>query len=384
MAVTGYEISGYKNINLNNEDGTAVVTISDSDGVLTFSREDNLVYISYGENSWINLKDNSNLHKTEVEIYYDKNLTPKTRDTYINFINKQTGYINTFFITQDACNYDIVVGRNSYGFIDKDTPLEIDFSVYGNTRKCRITNEHFSIIKENEKYYPFDRGLGFQLTKMSDDEVKNCTNYRLSVEYIGNISNLSENDKYGLVIQHSDNRKTKQLIEIDVSVIINSENIGKEDKLLAKITNLPSAISDYENENKRKRETLYTIPTPTSARADILSMNKIPEIPKLPPLVVEKIENDIIYIQSNTYNRSGDLEHNSMVFGTKMAQWCSIGDIYDDEKGIHEITVKCKPNKFGILRKSYLVLTNAERINGQKKFLISQDKDNKIMISEVN
>lgn len=382
MNITDYKINGYKEIDTENEDNTSVITLSDSSGVLSFIRDDNLVYFSYGENGWLKVKNNSNLTKTEVELYYDKNLESDVRDTYINFINKQTGFIETFFITQEQCNYDIVVGSEDYCFIDKDTPINIDFSVYGNTRKCTITNEHFSIVKENEKYYPFDRSLCFKLTKISDDEEKKCTNYQLTVEYIGNISDLTENDRYNITLQHSDNRKTKKIISIDISAIINSENIKKEETLLKAVENLPSTINEYEQQNIENREKNYTVKDVNNTIILPLSINKV-ETPKLPAIVVDGIKDNIIFVQTNTYNGKGELEHDSMIVGTEMAYWCTIEDIYNAESEMHEITVDCEPNKFGIVRKGYLSLTNAERLTDRKKFLVTQDKENKVTISEI-
>lgn len=384
MALGDYIVKGYKSKNIENEDNTGIITISDLGGILSFTLNNNSVYISYGERTWLKVKDNSNLSKTEVEIYFDVNLNPDTRDTYINFINKQTGNVETFFITQESCNYKIDVEKEEYSFIEKEEPVVIGFSVYGNTRKCVITNEHFSIIKENGKYYPFDKGLSFRLAKISDNEDENRTNYLLTIKYIGNISNLTERDGYEVVLQHSDNRKTKQTVKINISAVVANGNSNKKDVLTNIVRGLPSAISDYEYENDEKRSKEYNIIKTTSNV--MLKTNKplhIKEELKLPSLVVGKIKDNVIFIQTNTYNRNNELEHNSMISVTKIPYWCSVEDVYDAEKEIHEITVNGRTNKFGIVRQGYLQLINAERVADTKKFLITQDKENKINILEV-
>lgn len=377
MALTDYIITGYKNIDNVNETGN--ITISDSEGILCFSLDNNDVYISYGDTSWIKIEDLSNLNKTQIKIYFEQNLLSSIRNTYINFINKKTGYIDTFFIEQEACFYDIKIEKENYSFINKETPISIVFQVYGNTKKCKITNEHFFIKKENEKYYPFDKGLGFKLIKIKNDENNQYIKYSLDIEYIGNISNLSEEDMYCVVLQHNDNKDTKKYININISAIISEENNNKEEKIQEILKDIPNGISDFEYDNNKARtDTVEGVNYVLNFKKPNKIIAKVND--DIESLILDRIEDGIIYVKSNTYNRNGKLEHNSMVLGSSSSTWCSVDDRYDKENELHEIIVKCTPNKSGNNRKSFLVLTNTENLRNIKKFLILQDKEGNITI----
>lgn len=394
MEIFGYTIieSSGKNIDYDEENGTIIVP--DDECILTFYKGDNNINVHYGKVQWCEYKDLSNIREIKINLYIEQNLLPTYRELCIIFTNKQTGDNITFFIKQKECFYNIECKIDEVSFVERETPIEIRFKVYGNTKKCNISDDNFSIIKENNKYYPFDRGISYKLKKIPKNEINYDIDeeqvfeeYGLVINYVGNISDLNENDKYSVILQHADNRQTRKIVDIGISsVLVEGDIENKLDNLFNNKENktIPSAISVYEEENNSNRTTKYNIPK-TIQKEVILRNNSanIQPVVKLPSLVLDRIEDNTIYIQSNTYNKLNKIEHNSLIIGTKMANWCTIDDIYNNQSKIHEITVTCKTNRFGIERKSYVVLINAERPEGQKKFLVTQDKENKISIIEI-
>lgn len=386
MALSDYIIH-YKDEKENINDGSGTILVTDDDCILSFSLDNNNVFVSCGITNWVEYKDLSNTQETKVHLYINRNLTSKQREMCISFFNKKNGNVDTFFVVQEKCFYKIDCEIEEIDFKLKDEPIEIEFFIYGNTRKCNITDSNFSIKRKNNKYCPFDRGIGYKLIHKGNGkkESKEYSKYVLVINYIGNISDLNENDKYSVILQHADNRQTKINVDINISAVIKENNEEKIEKLFNDKTNkeIPSAISDYENQNNEGRNQPMKKNDMVSVNNIRVNMINTQAIVKLPSLVVNKIEGNVIYIQSNTYNRLNKLEHNSLVVGTKMTKWCTIDDIYDQKNEIHEIIVKCERNRFGIERKSYLILINAERLEGQKKFLVTQNKENEIFISEV-
>lgn len=388
-----YNIIGVDKNKIVEENETGTITVSDLNGVFTIELDDsNIVYMQYGKVDWLQVIDKSNLKQTKIEVYYDNNLTPKERTTYINLINKQTGDIDTYFVTQEACYYRIEEIKILNEFNDKKTPFKLTFNVYGNTCKCNITDSHFHILKKENVYFPFDKGLSYVLKKENtdvDEDGHKYITYSLLINYVGNISDLTEEDKYVLTLQHNDDRKTREDIDISIEKIILSEKASNKDGILKDIIgNLPDSINKYQNDNDNARDNEYLdlISENVSDSNVINTLSKQVreiEMPKLPALVVNRIENNIIYIQTNTYNRQNILEHDSLIAGSHMALWCSIKDMYDKELEQHEIMVKCKPNHYGVERKSYLILTNVERLSDRQKFIIVQTENNEIKIKHI-
>lgn len=400
-------------------------TVNNQHTVITINpqiegKDSNFITIVENYCKWLKYADNSNGLKTEVQLFLDKNLKEDSRKYTLYFLNNQTGEIDALTIEQLGCNYALEIEENenvkliedgdnkivNVVFPDRNTDtIEMVFKVFGNSKKCNVTDKFFKICDENGKYLSsFDKGLSYKIEEIIEEE-KNIDykKYKLLLKYLGKIfddekiifeeieveidtkegkkkekilQGVAEKEKYMyvLTLQHADNKKTKQIVNIDVSKIQNDE-----------LTNdgiLINSMDDSINKYQEKDWDDYIINDNVISEVENYSISDI--VSEIEGIVVNNIDGNVITVTTQVYNNKGEIEYDSLVMANRMSKWCSIEDEYDKDKKQHKIKVICEKNLFPNNRISRMVLRNAENINGIKKFYVEQDINNNITIKERN
>lgn len=367
-------------------------------------RDTNTIIITPDISNFVTFENASNAKETRFKLYFNENLLPQERFYTVIFTDYNTGETETMLVEQKRCDYKIEVEEQDKEIKLNDGHVEqnIDVYVYGNTKTCIVNDNYFKLFyklpeKEDEAedvvvptndtdeieadtdsepkyaYSKFDYGIIYNLKE--DKETDSYKKYKLNIKYIGKTNNYDDY-YYQLTLRHRDDIDTRIDIKITPSFGFDSENSKNKVAQAMK-----SSISDYVSDNENCKNSSMNKFNPIGLLNQKASALSLQELTPIKYISVEKIIDNIIYIKTEIRNVNNIIERDSMIYGEKMAAWCSIETSYDFENETHIVFVKCEDNIYKNNRSSFLIIRNAEFPSACKKFIVTQDDNSKVTIN---
>lgn len=333
------------------------------------------------DNSWIIIKKNfiknNDKNTSNFIIYIDDNYTNKERYYYLSVRNNLDNSISTLIIKQPACNFKIELYPNEINFNKDNIEQEINVKIYG-AEKIGLINSDYIDIKIGDDIIDYDNSLYFNIKNKKD--YYEYEEYTLSLKFLGDFNNIKDYF-YEFPIIHKNNIETKQILKINVSNITET-NIDELLNDVDSVFNEQNKDNELTIKNRNKNNLGNKIKKLSNTNVQVRKSKN--NLKKLETITNVSILNNQITLQTNSYNYEGVIEHNSMIFVQSRALWCHISNNYDKKNNLHYINVSCDNNFWGVERKTFVIIRNAEDSNyyNKKVFIIKQDINDNIIIEE--
>ena len=370
--------------------------------VLNDTKLVNTFDISYESVDWLIIKrDYVDIEKSKndnyqsiLKFYIQDNYTKVERYAYLTLTDNLTGDTTLLTIEQPACIYKIEVNDKDEDFnltLPKSTlrfkelnlqTEDVEVKVYGGHEKLRLYSESLTKIKENIEVPSEDeieREIGFRIKEMGLKQQlkdRNVTtiekgimtrysSYIVTVTFNGSL--IDEKHKVIGYLRHYDDNNTVR------KLIYEAEAPIKETNVELPVTNCIS------RQKKNKKNRLESKPLSINSNSVKKSRKKTvnTQSPIYIPLEEKYINGTEIGIV--TTNKKG--EHDSMITTETYAPlWCHVKTKYDYDNKCHIINIKCDNNFYGKIRKTRILIRNAEVMGSIISYSVSQDTENNVTI----
>ena len=270
--------------------------------------------------------------------------------------------------------YTVIDDKVSIGYTVIDDKVKINGTEYAVKDGKVIENIEVPVEDEIEREIGFkikEMGLRSQLiesnkTVISKDGVMTrYSTYNITATFNGSL--IDEGHKVIGYLRHYDDNDTVSKLIYEAEVPVKTPNI-----------NLPeSECINRQKENKKNRLTNKPLLIKSNSIKKSVKKTVNTQLPIYIPLEEKYIKGTEIGIV--TTNKKG--EHDSMIITESYAPlWCHTKTTYDYDNKCHIINIKCDNNFYGKIRKTRILIRNAEVIGSIISYSVSQDTENNVTI----
>lgn len=339
-------------------------------------------------------KSEGDNYQSVLKFYIQDNYAKEERYAYLTLTDNLTGDTTFLTIEQPACIYKIEINDKNEDFTltllkstlqYKELNLrteDVEVKVYGGHEKLRLYNESLTKIKENIEVPVEDeleREVGFKIKEMGlrqqlkDRNITTIENgvmaryssYIVSVTFNGSL--IDEGHKVIGYLRHYDDNDTVRKLIYEAEAPIKKSNVK-----------LPETeCINRQKKNKENRLDSKPLPIKSNSVKKTRKKSINTQLPIYTPLEEKYIKDTEIGII--TTNKKG--EHDSMIITESYAPlWCHVKTTYDYDNKCHIINVKCDNNFYGKIRKTRILIRNAEVMCSIISYSVSQDTENNVII----
>lgn len=361
--------------------------------VLVGGKLSNSFEIEYGEEcAWVTPRRDyvaaDEVGLSNLTLYIDGNTTKNERYYGFSIINNMSGKCVNMTVYQPACKYVLTVSPLECTFQD-DAEETFTVTVEGASKSAVVGDGYLDIVMDGE-IYDYDNCLSYTMVLDKEKRTDKFNKYELKIKCLGRFMDTDESNSYyvNFPVIHKSNPEVVVNLKLNIGLVGCSdakEIIKVFDDEYDKQDGIITTARERNEENKRNSMLNVEIKAESNKNkngsngktmASMLSLRRM----EVDGLVIENIEGNKITLQTNVYNRDGEIENDSMLVLQPNAVWCRPTSEWED--GLHYVTVGCDKNYWNKDRSTKLVIRNAEDYRSSKTFLITQKPDSSVEIGE--
>lgn len=371
--------------------------------VLVGGKLSNSFEIEYGEEcAWVTPRRDyvaaDEVGLSNLTLYIDGNTTKNERYYGFSIINNMSGECVNMTVYQPACKYVLTVSKieiwedgeehevpfSEHTFEDGQEIPPLVVTVGGASKSAVVGDGYLDIVMDGE-IYDYDNCLSYTMVLDKEKSTGKFNKYDLKIKCLGRFMDTDESYYVNFPVIHKSNPEVVVNLKLNIGLVGGSDAEANFEEEYDKQDGLITTARERNEENKRNsminvevkvKDTTDESSDEGTITPSRLSLRRM----EVEGLAIENIEGNKITLQTNVYNRDGEIENDSMLVLQPNAVWCRPTSEWED--GLHYVTVGCDKNYWNKDRSTKLVIRNAEDYRSSKTFLITQKPDSSVEIGE--